>query len=165
LMVDARLHRADIITHDEEDVGFLLGLCLRKTWHARHHHGGEQSEQAGPALSGHIHGSTPLYWPSTQVLASPDQQSRSPINMKKRELEQMRLKLIRPCVAAVKVLLLKIPCVPNKVRSLAQPRESGGGKADNAPQPMVTVKALSKRQRNRLRRMANIAVSPRPKTT
>jgi hypothetical protein len=39
----------------------LLRLCLRKTWHARNHHGGEQSEQAGPALSGHIHGLTPLY--------------------------------------------------------------------------------------------------------
>jgi hypothetical protein len=38
-MIDARLHPADIITHDEEDVGFLL--LLRSCRHTRHHHSGK----------------------------------------------------------------------------------------------------------------------------
>jgi hypothetical protein len=34
-MIDARLHPADVIAHDEKDVGFLW--LLRGCWHARHH--------------------------------------------------------------------------------------------------------------------------------
>src|SRR6266487_1067210 len=43
-VVDARLHPADVVAHDEEDVG--LCLLLRGSRRARHRHGSEQREQA-----------------------------------------------------------------------------------------------------------------------
>ena len=45
-VVDARLHPADVVAHDEEDVGLLL--LLRGRRHARRRHGGEQRQQAEP---------------------------------------------------------------------------------------------------------------------
>jgi hypothetical protein len=34
-MVDARLHKADVVAHDEENVGLLVGRCLRGGWPRR----------------------------------------------------------------------------------------------------------------------------------
>ena len=45
-MVDARLHPADVVAHDEEDVGLLL--LLRGRRRARRRHDGEQRQQAEP---------------------------------------------------------------------------------------------------------------------
>jgi len=41
-----RLHPADVIAHNEENVGFLL--LLRDCWHARHHANAEKREQSEP---------------------------------------------------------------------------------------------------------------------
>jgi len=46
-VVDARLHPADVVTHDEEDVGLpllLLRLLLRGRGHARCCYGNERRE-------------------------------------------------------------------------------------------------------------------------
>ena len=53
-MVDARLHPADVVAHDEEDVGFLL--LLRGRRRARHRDGGNRCQQSEPDISGHTHG-------------------------------------------------------------------------------------------------------------
>ena len=52
-MVDARLHPADVVAHDEEDVGFLL---LRGCRRACHRHGSKQRQQTEPDAPGHTHG-------------------------------------------------------------------------------------------------------------
>src|SRR5262245_5867688 len=51
-VVDARLHPADVVAHDEEDVGLLL---LRGRRRARHHDRHERSQQTEPDISGHTH--------------------------------------------------------------------------------------------------------------
>jgi hypothetical protein len=51
-VVDARLHPADVVAHDEEDVGLLL--LLRGHGHARRRHG-NACKQAEPDISGHAH--------------------------------------------------------------------------------------------------------------
>jgi hypothetical protein len=50
LMVDARLHPADVVAHDEEDIGLLW--LLRGCRQARRDHGDEQCQHAEPAGSG-----------------------------------------------------------------------------------------------------------------
>ena len=45
-MVDAGLHPADVVAHDEEDIGFLW--LLRGRWDARRHYRGDQSQQTEP---------------------------------------------------------------------------------------------------------------------
>src|SRR6516225_11086699 len=55
-VVDARLHPADVVAHDEEDVGFLLLL------RACHRHGGERCEEAEAERPGHTHGLFPQFW-------------------------------------------------------------------------------------------------------
>ena len=52
-MVDAGLHPADVVAHDEEDVGLLL--LLRGYWRARHHHGSKRCQQTEPDVSDHAH--------------------------------------------------------------------------------------------------------------
>jgi hypothetical protein len=44
LMVNARLHPTDLVTHDEKDIGLLL--LLRECWCSRHCHGSNECEQA-----------------------------------------------------------------------------------------------------------------------
>jgi len=44
-MINPRLHPADVVAHDEEDVGLLL---LRGCRQAAHHHGNNQCQQAEP---------------------------------------------------------------------------------------------------------------------
>jgi len=60
LMVDARLHPADVVAHDEENVGFLpLGLLLLLGGgrNARHCRGGAHHDKSAPDFSGqHPHG-------------------------------------------------------------------------------------------------------------
>src|SRR5262249_14245165 len=53
-VVDARLHPADVVAHDEEDVGLLL--LLRSCWQIRRHTDGDECKQSGPKLSHEIHG-------------------------------------------------------------------------------------------------------------
>src|SRR5262245_27312897 len=55
LMVDTRLHPADVVAHDEQDVGLLL--LLRGRRHACHCHSGEKGQQPAPDVSGNTHGS------------------------------------------------------------------------------------------------------------
>src|SRR5262249_13668782 len=57
----SRLHPADIVAHDEEDVGLLLLLCGRRR--ARRRHGNERREQAEAEPLGHS-------WPVSSVLAA-----------------------------------------------------------------------------------------------
>ena len=57
LVVDAWLHPADIVAHDEEDVGLLLLLRSRRD--ARHHCGDDRSQQTEPDRSGHAHALSP----------------------------------------------------------------------------------------------------------
>src|SRR6516225_7461185 len=52
-MVDARLHPADVITHDEEDVGLLL--LLRGSLRRRRHHGGEHRQHTEVDSSDQMH--------------------------------------------------------------------------------------------------------------
>src|SRR5215813_11119185 len=61
-VVDARLHPADVVAHDEEDVGLcllLLLLLLRGRRHARHHTDGDECKQSGAKLSHDFHGKPP----------------------------------------------------------------------------------------------------------
>src|SRR5262249_6752888 len=57
-VVDARLHPADVVAHDEEDVGLLLLLLLllRGRRQACHRHGREQCEQTEADFPRHAHG-------------------------------------------------------------------------------------------------------------
>jgi hypothetical protein len=48
-VVDARLHPADVIAHDEEDIGLLW--LLRGRGDARHRYGGDPRKQTEPQLS------------------------------------------------------------------------------------------------------------------
>jgi hypothetical protein len=58
-MVNARLHPADVIAHDEEDIGFalLLGLLLCAGWHASQRKCGQRHEQATRDILRHHVGS------------------------------------------------------------------------------------------------------------
>ena len=56
-MIDARLHPADVVAHDEEDVGLRL-LLLRGRGRGHKHYSGEQSEPDIPANS---HGPFPPF--------------------------------------------------------------------------------------------------------
>ena len=51
-MVDARLVEADVVAHDEEDVGFLL---LGEGWHSGRHQDGRGSQQTEPDFFGRTH--------------------------------------------------------------------------------------------------------------
>src|SRR5215467_2019597 len=51
--VDPHLHPADVVGHDEEDVGFLL--LLRGCWCTRHHTHGEKRNQSEPLVSQDCH--------------------------------------------------------------------------------------------------------------
>ena len=42
-MINARLHPADVVAHDEQDVGLFLGLCLRKVVGAASEHAAPRS--------------------------------------------------------------------------------------------------------------------------
>src|SRR5262249_19893685 len=57
LVIDAWLHPADIIAHDEKDVGLLL--LLRSCWQIRPHTDGDGCKQSGPKLSHEFHGKPP----------------------------------------------------------------------------------------------------------
>jgi hypothetical protein len=46
LMVNARLHPADVVAHDEEDIGLLL--LLRGCWHTRDRTKGGECKQSEP---------------------------------------------------------------------------------------------------------------------
>jgi hypothetical protein len=52
-VVDARLHPADVVAHDEENVGLRL---LRGCRHACRHDSGKRCQQTEPDGSGHAHG-------------------------------------------------------------------------------------------------------------
>src|SRR5262249_29874134 len=56
-VVDARLHPADVVAHDEEDVGLLL--LLRGRRQTRRHTDGDECRQGGPKLSHEFHGKPP----------------------------------------------------------------------------------------------------------
>src|SRR5262249_44269181 len=59
-MVDARLHPADVVAHDEDDIGLLLLLLLlRGQRRARHRTDGDECKQRGPKLSHDFHGKPP----------------------------------------------------------------------------------------------------------
>ena len=58
-MVDARLHPADVVAHDEEDVGLLL---LREGWHGGRHQDGRGANNPSRILFGRTHG---LFSPSS----------------------------------------------------------------------------------------------------
>ena len=45
-VVDVRLHPADVVAHDEENVGLLL--LLRGCWRAHHRNCGDARQQAEP---------------------------------------------------------------------------------------------------------------------
>src|SRR5215467_11466228 len=71
-VVDARLHPADIIAHDEEDVGLLL--LLRSRWYAHRCYQSDQRERAEPGVSGDVHDLLPgftRYAPAGCVNAVP----------------------------------------------------------------------------------------------
>jgi hypothetical protein len=53
LVVDARLHPADVIPHDEEDVGLLL---LRRSRRDHRRHSSEKREQTKKEVSKRTHG-------------------------------------------------------------------------------------------------------------
>jgi hypothetical protein len=57
----SRLQPANIVAHDEEDLGLLLLLCGRRR--ARRRHGNERREQAEAEPLGHS-------WPVSSVLAT-----------------------------------------------------------------------------------------------
>ena len=56
-MVDARLHPADIVAHDEDDVGFLSLLGEGRI--ACHRCDGAQNDKSAPDYSEHAHGCFP----------------------------------------------------------------------------------------------------------
>src|SRR5262249_11257201 len=59
-MVDARLHPADVVAHDEEDVGLcLLLLLLRGRRQTRRQTDGDECNQSGPKLAHEFHGRPP----------------------------------------------------------------------------------------------------------
>jgi hypothetical protein len=77
-VIDARLHPADVIAHDEENVGLLL--LLRGCWHARRHRGNQQREQAEAEPLGHTHGLFPQFWlpePGRQPVPGDNRAERS----------------------------------------------------------------------------------------
>src|SRR5215468_3783440 len=53
-MVDARLIEADVVAHDEEDIGFLP--LLGGSRNARHCRGGTHYDKSAPDCSEHAHG-------------------------------------------------------------------------------------------------------------
>src|ERR1700760_571340 len=57
-MIDARLHPADVIAHDEEDIWFL-SLLLRRGGNAGHRCGGTQHDESAPDCSELAHGCFP----------------------------------------------------------------------------------------------------------
>ena len=52
-VIDARLHPADVVAHDEEDVGLLL--LLRGRRHARRRYRGDRGQQTEPDISDYAH--------------------------------------------------------------------------------------------------------------
>ena len=56
-MIDARLHPADVVAHDEENVGFLS--LLGGGGNACHRRGGTQHGKSAPDCSEHAHGCFP----------------------------------------------------------------------------------------------------------
>src|SRR5262249_54297515 len=63
-VVDARLHPADVVAHDEEDVGLLLLLLLllRGRRQVCHRYGREQCEQTEADFPRHAHGFSSTLW-------------------------------------------------------------------------------------------------------
>lgn len=59
MAIGADVPHADVITHDDEDVGFLLLLC--RCWRTHHDYGSEQCQRSKPDFSERIHHLTP-YW-------------------------------------------------------------------------------------------------------
>jgi hypothetical protein len=75
-MVDARLHPADVVTHDEEDVGLLL---LRGRRQARHRYCGDRGQQAEPDVSDYTHSDLLSWLPVRGRQPTPDCSHRMPI--------------------------------------------------------------------------------------
>jgi hypothetical protein len=59
-VIDAWLHPADIVAHDEENVRLLL--LLRRNRCDRRGHGSEEGKQTKQEILGHGHGPFPSYW-------------------------------------------------------------------------------------------------------
>jgi hypothetical protein len=51
-VVGADVPHADVVTHDDDNVGLLLRSCRREP----HHHASEQRQHTGPGVPDHTHG-------------------------------------------------------------------------------------------------------------
>src|SRR5262249_30657256 len=58
-VVSADVEPADIVAHDDEDVGSSLLLLLRRGWQAYYRYSGQQCQQAGPESSSSCHRECP----------------------------------------------------------------------------------------------------------